>query len=110
MGSSEAKLRDLKMAELIEKGFASMPVGSTFKLSMPPAPQPPPAIGTVPTSNPPPTIPVNTPALTIPVPTSPAAPTTTAPSPVAPAPVQPGGKTSATDHVTLRLSLPASTE
>jgi D-alanyl-D-alanine carboxypeptidase (penicillin-binding protein 5/6) len=86
MGSSEAKLRDLKMAELIEKGFALMPVGSTFNRSAPPAAQPPPATGTTP---------VNTPSAT---------------PPVAPAPLPPGQKTSATGPVTLRLSLPATTE
>jgi D-alanyl-D-alanine carboxypeptidase (penicillin-binding protein 5/6) len=107
MGSSEAKLRDLKMAELIEKGFALMPIGSTFEPSAPPAPQPPPAIGTPPTGNPPATLPAHPPATTAPATT---APSPVAPSPVAPAPVPPGGKTSATDRVTIRLSLPASIE
>jgi D-alanyl-D-alanine carboxypeptidase (penicillin-binding protein 5/6) len=88
MGSSEAKLRDLKMAELIEKGFALMPVGSTFERSAPPAPQPPPATGAAPAR----------PAT--------AAPENTAPSPVAPAPLPPGQKTSSMGHVPLRLSLP----
>jgi D-alanyl-D-alanine carboxypeptidase len=92
MGSSEAKLRDLKMAELIEKGFALMPVGSIFERSAPPASQPPPATGTAPTGNPP------------------ATPATPAPSSVAPAPLPSGQKTSSTNHVTLRLSLPASTQ
>jgi len=110
MGSSEAKLRDLKMAELIEKGFALMPVGSTFEPGAPPAPQPPPGTVTAPAGNPPQTIPANAPVITIPASASPAAPTTTAPSPVAPTPVPPGGKTSATNRVTIRLSLPASTD
>jgi len=92
MGSSEAKLRDLKMAELIEKGFALMPVGSTFERSAPPAAQSPPATGTAPDANPP------------------ATPTTTAPSSSAPAPLPPGQKTSSTDRVPLRLSLPATIE
>jgi D-alanyl-D-alanine carboxypeptidase (penicillin-binding protein 5/6) len=82
MGSPEAKLRDLKMAELIEKGFALMPIGSTFERSAAPATQTPPA----------------------------AAPATTAPSPVAPAPLPPGPKTSATGHISLRLSVPATSE
>jgi D-alanyl-D-alanine carboxypeptidase len=89
MGSSEAKLRDLKMAELIEKGFALIPVGSTFERSAPPAGNPP--------------------ATTPPTPAGPAeAPTTTAPSPAAPAPVPARQKTSAMNHASLRLSLPAS--
>jgi D-alanyl-D-alanine carboxypeptidase len=99
MGSSEAKLRDLKMAELIEKGFALMPVGSIFQRSTPPATQPPPATSTAPAgkSSTSPTVP------SVPSPTS-------APSPVAPAPLPPGQKTSSTSHVPLRLSLPATTE
>jgi D-alanyl-D-alanine carboxypeptidase len=84
MGSPEAKLRDLKMAELIEKGFVLMPIGSTFERSAPATP-PAPAAGTAPTSNPP------------------ATPTT-------PAPLPSGQKTSSTSHVTLRLSLPDTTE
>jgi D-alanyl-D-alanine carboxypeptidase len=110
MGSSEAKLRDLKMAELIEKGFALMPVGSTFEPNAPPSPQPPPAAVAAPAGSPPPTIPVNAPVITIPAPTSPAAPAITTPSPVEPAPLPPGKITSAAGHVTLRLSLPDTNE
>ncbi|MGA3008031.1 MAG: D-alanyl-D-alanine carboxypeptidase family protein [Opitutaceae bacterium] len=43
MGSSEAKLRDLKMAELIEKGFARIPAGSAFDNFPPSQPIPVPA-------------------------------------------------------------------
>jgi len=99
MGSSEAKLRDLKMAELIEKGFKLMPVGSTFERSAPSAAPTPPAAGTAPVSSPPATMP--------PPPTSPAAtPTTTSPSPIESAPLPPGQKTSATGHGSIRLILP----
>jgi D-alanyl-D-alanine carboxypeptidase (penicillin-binding protein 5/6) len=91
MGSSEAKLRDLKMAELIEKGFALMPVGSTFERVVPPTPQPTPAGGTAPANSPP-------------------ASPTTAPSSIAPAPLSTGQKTSSTSRVTVRLSLPDSIE
>jgi D-alanyl-D-alanine carboxypeptidase len=101
MGSSEAKLRDLKMAELIEKGFALMPVGSTFERSTPPAAPSPPAGSTAPVSSPPAT---TTPASPV------VAPTISAPAPVAPAPLPPGQKTSSMGRVSLRLSLPASTE
>jgi D-alanyl-D-alanine carboxypeptidase len=92
MGSPEAKLRDLKMAELIEKGFALMPIGSTFERSAAPATQTSPATDPAPIDNP-----LATPAIN-------------APSPVAPAPLPPGPKTSATGHISLRLSVPATSE
>jgi D-alanyl-D-alanine carboxypeptidase len=108
MGSSEAKVRDLNMAELIEKGFALMPVGSTFERSAPPATQLPPAAGPAPAGNPPAALPTNPPAATT---TSPAAtPATPAPSPITPAPIPPGNKTSATssasNNFTIRFSSP----
>jgi D-alanyl-D-alanine carboxypeptidase (penicillin-binding protein 5/6) len=84
MGSSEAKLRDLKMAELIEKGFALMPVGSIFQRNVPPPAPTPPATGTAPVFNPPATM--------------------------TPTPLPPGQKTSSTSHDSLRLSLPATSE
>ncbi len=43
MGSSDSKTRDVKVAELIERGFAAMPLtGSTFTPQTGPAPEPSP--------------------------------------------------------------------
>jgi D-alanyl-D-alanine carboxypeptidase len=101
MGSSEAKLRDLKMAELIERGFEMMPFNSKFAGDAPPGAKSAPATGPAPAS---------APATTTPTPASPVAPATTVPPTVAPALVPPGGKTSASGQVILRLSLPDSAE
>jgi D-alanyl-D-alanine carboxypeptidase len=98
MGSSEAKLRDLKMAELIEKGFATIPANSTFASYTPLPVETAPATGTVPVISPP-------------AATTTGTATTPAPSPITPAPLPPGDKTSTTDPAdndfTLKFSSPA---
>ncbi|HTB80442.1 MAG TPA: D-alanyl-D-alanine carboxypeptidase family protein [Opitutaceae bacterium] len=101
MGSSQAKTRDLKVAELIEKGFTQIPPGSAFAGYTPPATETatPGPIAAPPATSP--VAPVETPAT---------APATPAPSPVTPAPLSPAEKTSdlgATDNVTVKFSDPA---
>ena len=66
MGSAEAKVRDLKVAELIEKGFAMVPANSAFAGYTPPA------------------------AENMPPASAAAAPASDAPSPVTAAPLSPG--------------------
>ena len=102
MGSSDAKSRDLKMAELIENSFAIVPVGSTFTgYSRPPA-------ATVPaTAAPTPASAVTTPpAGNAPVPAP-------SPTPVMPAPLPPEKKTSMTgtdDSLNIEFSDPSASK
>jgi D-alanyl-D-alanine carboxypeptidase len=72
MGSSDAKSRDLKMAELIEKGFARLPAGAAFDNFPPPTPETTPSTTTTPSAGNDPTAGYAPPVQTLPSDSTPA--------------------------------------
>jgi D-alanyl-D-alanine carboxypeptidase len=95
MGSSEAKLRDLKMAELIKNGFALIPASSTFAGFPPPPAKTTPAGGLAPSAPNPPANSLSSPPAAAPAAPAPVVtPTITTSSFITPAPLSPQEKTS----------------